>query len=391
MKKVFVLDARRTAIVTAGGKFKFIRPELLAARLLEALRADFFSRFDQTDRSDRSSDQIPIDEIILGNAVGTGGNLARLAALIAELDLPASTVDMQCASGAAAISIGFAKLAAGLADCVIVGGVESASLQPLRVYHRNDPRRAQSNADSIEGGYYTAQFSPDELSPNAMLEGAERVAQAENISKRELDEWAIESHRRASGSRDRLIERIVPIEGWTLDNGIRDRIDHRLLARAPRPLGEGTITSAGNACRINDGAAMIVLASENFLERFNLEPLARIITAVSLGGEPRESPRGAMRTADFLLKKNKLRWEQLSAIEFNEAFAVIDVLFERSHPTLIDRYNRLGGALAYGHPYGASGAILLLHLIESLGERGGLGLLSIAGAGGVGQAILIER
>ena len=326
MKKVYVLDAKRTAIVTSNGKFKSVRPEIMGARLLKS----FFPPFRSTQ----------IDEIIMGNAVGTGGNIARLTTLTAGLNVPALTVDMQCASGAAAIAIAFAKIRAGLADCIIAGGIESASLQPLRIYHRNDPRHAQSTVDGIDGAYYTAQFSPDTLSPTAMLEGAERVARSERISKRELDDWAIESHRRAAQARSLLVDNIISIDGWNVDNGIRDRIDHRLLDRAPLPLGEGTVTSAGNSCRINDGAALTVLASEEFIHRYNLKPVAEILSAVTLGGDPKESPRGAMNTADFLLLKNNLRWENLNAIELNEAFAVIDVLFEREHPTLIDRYNR---------------------------------------------------
>ena len=377
MKKVYVLDAKRTAIVTSNGKFKSVRPEIMGARLLKS----FFPPFRSTQ----------IDEIIMGNAVGTGGNIARLTTLTAGFDIPALTVDMQCASGAAAIAIAFAKIRAGLADCIIAGGIESASLQPLRIYHRNDPRHDQTAVDNIDGAYYTAQFSPDSLSPTVMLEGAERVARSELISKLDLDDWAIESHRRAAQARSLLVDNIISIDGWNVDNGIRDRIDHRLLDRAPLPLGEGTVTSAGNGCRINDGAALTVLASEEFIHRYNLKPVAEILSAVTLGGDPKESPRGAMSTADFLLLKNNLRWENLNAIELNEAFAVIDVLFEREHLTLIDRYNRLGGALAYGHPYGASGAILLLHLIKALGPNGGLGLLSIAGAGGMGQALLIDR
>lgn len=381
MRKVCILDVRRSAIVTSNGKFKFMRPEVFGAQLLRRLRAEHADAFDH------------IDEIILGNAVGTGGNIARLCALTADLDqsIPAVTVDMQCASGAASIAIAFAKIRAGLADCIIAGGIESSSLQPLRIYHRNDPRHAQSSVDGINGAYLTAQFSPDTLAPTAMLEGAERVAQSDHISKHELDEWAIESHHRAARARASLSDAIVPIDGWAIDNGIRDRIDHRLLDRAPLPLGEGTITSAGNSCRINDGAALAVLVSDDFIHRYNLEPAAEILSAVSLGGDPMESPRGAMSTADFLLHRSNLRWENLNAIELNEAFAVIDVMFERAHPTLIDRYNRLGGAIAYGHPYGASGAILLLHLIRALGSTGGLGLMSIAGAGGMGQAILIKR
>ena len=111
----------------------------------------------------------------------------------------------------------------------------------------------------------------------------------------------------------------------------------------------------------------------------------------AVGGDPAESPRGAMRTADCLLEQAGLSYQALDAIEFNEAFAVIDVLFSRRFPELVERYNRFGGALAYGHPYGASGTILLLHLLKSLQYvQGHYGILSIAGAGGMGEAVLVE-
>ena len=153
------------------------------------------------------------------------------------------------------------------------------------------------------------------------------------------------------------------------------------------PLGEGTIISAANACRINDGAAFVVLASENFVRENNLSPVAQLLDVATGGVNPLESPRGAQAVADKLLYKNNLTYENLDAIEFNEAFAVIDVLFERAHPNLVDKFNRLGGALAYGHPYGASGAILMIHLLASL--KDGFGLIAVAGAGGTGDAVLV--
>ena len=169
-------------------------------------------------------------------------------------------------------------------------------------------------------------------------------------------------------------------------------INQKILDRAPLPLGEGTIISAGNACRINDGAAFVILASEKFLTAHDLKPAAEILSVATGGVNPLESPRGAGEIADKILAENNLTYEKLSAIEFNEAFAVIDVLFERKHKNLTDRYNRLGGALAYGHPYGASGAILMIHLLKSLEiAGGGSGLLSIAGAGGTGEAILVRE
>ena len=373
--KVYILGGLRTPIVVANTKFKNIRPEIFGAEVLKALRKKF-----NLNR---------VDEIICGNAVGTGGNLARLMTLLSGFDesTPALTVDRQCASGAAAISIAFAKISAGLADVIIAGGAESSSLQPLRIYHKNDDRFNLTAADNIQGAYKTAQFSPEELDPLAMLKGAQRVAQAENISKAELDSWVFISHQRANDAKNILKDFIVPINGVDADNGIKN-ITEKLLARAPLPLGKNSVISAANACRINDGAAFVVLANENFIRENNLLPAAQILDVMTLGINPLESPRGAQAVADKILAKNNLRYENLAAIEFNEAFAVIDILFQRAHKNLTDIYNPLGGALAYGHPYGASGAILMIHLLAAL--KNGLGLISIAGAGGTGDSILIE-
>ena len=373
---VYILGGLRSPIVVANTKFKALRPEIFGAEVLKALRQKF--------------SLARVDEIICGNAVGTGGNIARLMTLTAGFDTStaALTVDRQCASGAAAISLAYAKISCGLDDVIIAGGVESASLQPLRVYHKNDPRFDLTAADGIQGGYRTAQFSPGELDALAMLKGAQRVAEAENISKNELDAWVLTSHGRAAKAIELLRGSLVEVAGVKEDTGIKKNISRRLLERAPLPLGKGTVISAANACRINDGAAFVVLASENFVRKNNLSPAAQILDAVTGGVNPFESPRGAQAVADKLLIRNGLTYDDLAAIEFNEAFAVIDVLFERAHPACVDKFNPLGGALAYGHPYGASGALLMIHLLASL--KGGKGLMSIAGAGGTGDSILIE-
>jgi len=375
---VYILGGFRTPIVVANTKFKDIRPEIFGAGVLMALRQKFSLE--------------SVDEIICGNAVGTGGNIARLMTLTAGFDdkTAALTVDRQCASGAAAISIGYAKIACGLADVIIAGGVESASQQPLRIYHKNDPRFYMTVTDGVQGGYRTAQFSPDEFDALAMLKGAQRIAEAENISKIALDAWALISHMRAARAIELLRDSIVEVAGIEEDTGIKKNISRKLLDRAPLPLGKGTVISAANACRINDGAAFVVLASENFVRQNNLTPAAQILDAATGGVNPLESPRGAQAVADKLLARNNLAYDALAAIEFNEAFAVIDVLFERAHIDCIDKFNQLGGALAYGHPYGASGAVLMIHLLATLKTGGGFGLMSIAGAGGTGDAVLIE-
>ena len=379
MEDVYVLAVMRTPIVGKNGRFRTVRPEILGAEVLKALK-------------NRCGFAAP-DGILGGNAVGTGGNIARLMSLQAGFDpsVPACTVDMQCASAAAAISLAYAKLASGQGDIWIAGGMESSSLQPLRVYAARDERYGMT--PNRDGQYYTAQFAPKDMSPDTMLRGAERVASAEGITRRELEGWALRSHRRAAeAAQNGVFEDIlVPVNGWKNDDGIRLQMSQRLLDRLPLLLGEGTTLTAGTACCINDGAAFAVLASGRYVAKTGFRPLARIIGTAAVGGDPAESPRGAMQTAEVLLGRLGLCHEQLAAIEYNEAFAVIDVLFERAHPDCLNRYNRFGGALAYGHPYGASGAVLLAQLIKSLkAAGGGKGILSIAGAGGMGEAIALE-
>ena len=380
MRDVFIAAGLRTPIAHRGGALAHVLPEELGARVIRAMLRHL------------GLGGVELSGVLAGNAVGTGGNIARLMALRAGLseEVPSCTVDMQCASAAAAISLAAAKIASGQGECFLAGGMESASLQPLRVYDARDPRRALVP----DGVYRTAQFSPGELEEDAMLRGAERVMQQEAVTRAELDAAVLRSHRLAAAAwREGLLDDVVlPLPECARDTGIRPHLTQRLLDRLLPHFGPGTLLNAGNACAIYDGAAFLLLVSGTFLRRQKWKPLARLVAAASRGGNPQESPRGAMRTADFLLAQQGLLYGDLAAIEFNEAFAVIDVLFARAHGDCLARYNRLGGALAYGHPYGASGAVLALHLLQSLRQAGGgLGLLSIAGAGGMGEAILLER
>lgn len=378
MNEVWIVDGLRSAILKKNGGFANVLPEDLGAELIKALL--------------KRNSLNEVDGVIGGNAVGTGGNIIRLTALKAGLPcgVPALTVDMQCASGAAAIDLSYSRIAMGQDEVLIAGGIESASLQPARQYSPRDERYSLTE----DGFYYVAQFSPDSLSQKAMLEGAERVARMENISRQELNKWVISSHQKAAEAQRKgiLQDLIYPINGIEKDDGIRPRMNQKLLDRLPRLMGAGSLTDAGNACGINDGGAFLLLASEKWAKANGFKPLARIISTAMAGGPPGESPRGAMLAADKVLASSGLSYEATDVIEFNEAFAVIDVLFERRFPELTDKYLRFGGALAYGHPYAASGAILMLHLIRSLEvSEGKYGLMAIAGAGGMGEAIIVER
>ena len=409
MEKVYLIGGLRSHIGLTGGLFKTVPAEELAAAVLQKIMEKY-------------SCVLQADGLLCGNAVGTGGNITRLAALKAGLPatVPALTIDMQCASAAASIELAMTKIGSGMADILIAGGFESTSMQPVRVYAKADPRYR-------EEGFTVAQFSPDTTSAKAMLEGAERTCQKHGFTREELDAFAVRSHQLAKKAREenRLNEIVVSVFGSEGDEGIRDRMSPKLAARMPKlfteeevkellagdsaslPIKENVdkqnvlqeqkipvtpLLTAANACLMNDGAAFVVLASRQAVEQYGLRPEAELLAGFDGGVDPRYSPEGAIETGEHLLQRCDLQPEQIDVFEYNEAFAVISALFARKYPELTARYCPWGGALAYGHPYGASGAILLLHLWQELKQtEGKLGLLSIAGAGGLGTALLVKK
>ena len=417
MEKVFLLGGLRSHIGLTGGMFKTVPAEELAAAVLQKV-------------IEKYPCALQADGLVCGNAVGTGGNITRLAALKAGLPvhIPALTLDMQCASAAASIELAMTKIGSGMADVLIAGGFESTSMQPVRVYAKADSRYT-------EAGFTVAQFSPDTTSAKVMLEGAERTCQKHGFTREELDAFAVRSHQLAKKARDekRLQDVVVSVSGSVGDEGIRDRMSPKLAARMPKLFtseevaalckeqikgtesgGEAGIKSdaesesgaglsnekstvtplltAANACLMNDGAAFVILVSEKAVEKYDLQPEAELLAGFEWGVDPRYSPEGAIETGAGLLQRCGLQPEEIDVFEYNEAFAVISALFARKHPELAERYCPWGGALAYGHPYGASGAILLLHLWQELKQKNGrLGLLSIAGAGGLGTALLVKN
>ena len=391
MEKVFLLGGLRSHIGLTGGMFKNIPAEQLAAAVLKKV-------------IEKYPCALQADGLICGNAVGTGGNITRLAALLAGLPVhvPALTVDMQCASAAASIELAMTKIGCGLADILIAGGFESTSMQPTRVYAKADARYTAE-------GFTVAQFSPDTESAKVMLEGAERTCQKHGFTREELDAFAVRSHQLAKKARaeGNLRDVVVSVFGSVGDEGIRDKMSPKLAARMPQlftkeeveKLLQGSsetqtvpLLTAANACLTNDGAAFVILVSQRAAEKYNLLPEMELLSGFDWGVDPRYSPEGAIETGQHLLERCGLQPEEIDVFEYNEAFAVISALFARKYPALTERYCPWGGALAYGHPYGASGAILLLHLWQELKQRKGtLGLLSIAGAGGLGTALLVKN
>ncbi len=377
MQKVYVASGLRTYIGLENHMYKFTPAEDLAAGVLACLW--------------ERHKEIPIDYVIGGNAVGAGGNITRLAMLKAGMpeNIPAMTVDLQCASGLESIAVAYGKIATGQCEMVIAGGFDSASTAPLRTHHKNHPAYQEGNAS-----YQVAQFVPEEHDAMTMIRGAEEAAKTEGFSRQQLDEYVLQSHQKAalakaSGCLQEFLLRMP--DGKACDEGIKANISEKLLRNLPPVLSNGERITAGNACRKNDGAAFVLLASEAAVKKYALTPRAEIIGCVSAGANAMESPRSIIAALKKLEERYPEAFHKMGALECNEAFSVITALVDKYYPEYMDRYNIFGGALAYGHPYGASGGIIMLHLLKALDVRKETyGVAAIAAAGGVGNAILVR-
>ena len=381
MKGVYIIGGKRSYIGVENGMYRHVPAEILGAKVLQEVVKT--QPIELTD----------VEGIFAGNAVGAGGNIARLMALEAGMpqEIPAVTVDLQCGSGLEAMSIAAAKICSGQADLLVAGGFESSSTAPVRSNHPNHPDYTKEG----ENAYKTAKFAPGKREEAAMLQGAERTAIAEHITRQDLDRWVLRSHALAVQAQNEKIlqDSIVQIQADACrDEGIRERMSARLLAKVPCILPDGQVLTVANTCLTNDGAAFLLLASEKYVKEHNIKPVAELVDAVAVGGDPAMSPKTAVKVIARLLSRNKMNAADIAVFECNEAFAVIDELFMRAYPQAVERYNMFGGALAYGHPYGASGGIICLHAIRALQKmQGEYAVVSIAAAGGVGTALLLKN
>nr|WP_063554676.1 thiolase family protein [Clostridium ljungdahlii] len=382
-KKVYIIGGLRTPIGKANGCLKEFLPEKLAAYLIKKL----IYKYDIPKAS--------IEEVILGNAIGPGGNLARLSLLEAGLpfDAVGTTIDFQCGSGLKAINLAGNLIKSGQRKLIIVGGSESTSLAPNKQYNPKDYR--YKGKDIF---FKRAQFSPYSIGDPDMIEGAENTAKYCGITRKDMDIWALQSHIKALESRDKnkLEDIICGIQTDKKfikeDENIRKKPSLKLIERAMPILNRhGTIT-AGNTCSTNDGAALIIMASEDIVQKYNLRPQAVWIGGESAGVDPNLFPLGAIAASEKLLKLKNLKIADIDLMEINEAFAVKVLAFLKHFNYPKYRINVFGGAIAYGHPYGASGGIIMLHLLEALKDRNKeVGMAAVGVAGGLGEAAIIER
>ncbi|MZR13744.1 acetyl-CoA C-acyltransferase [Maritimibacter sp. DP07] len=365
MTGVRVIAALRTPVAPRGGALSRFELDDLCAPVLTRVMAAAGLAPDA------------VDDVVLGNALGAGGNPARRVALAAGLPerVAGLTLDRQCCGGLDALVVGAALIAAGQAEVIAAGVVESYTRRPLRL--RTDPDGGAPVA------YERPPFTPWPDRDPEMDDAAEALAIASGVPRAVQDDWAIESHRKARAA-DMSAE-LVPFAGWDRDAFTRN-LTPKLAARAPRL--SGSITAA-NAAVAADGAAVCLLVSDRVAAQLP-DPGLAYRGGVTLGAEPDLPGLAPVAAIHALLDRTGTAARDLAVAEVMEAYAVQAIACVHGaglDPTIV---NPGGGGLARGHPVGVSGTINAVRLFHELKQRGGTGLAAIAAAGGLGTAVMFS-
>jgi 3-oxoadipyl-CoA thiolase len=389
--EAFVVSGVRTPIGRYGGVLAHVRPDDLAALVVGEAVAR------------AGVDPALVDEVILGAANQAGEdnrNVARMAALLAGLpvSVPGFTVNRLCASGLTAVATARALIAAGDADVVVAGGVESMTRapwvteKPAKAFAKPGP----SFDTSIGWRFTNPRF--EEETTASMPQTAETVARRWKLTREELDAFALRSHERAvAAAKDgRFAGEIVPVpvrDGVVdADEGPRPDTSLERLARLRPVNGPDGVVTAGNSSSLNDGAAAVVVVSDRFLDRHGLTPRARLVAAANVGVPPEIMGIGPVPATRKVLDRAGWTVGDLDAVELNEAFASQSLACVRDLGLDPERVNADGGAIALGHPLGASGTRILVTLLGRLERSGGRrGLATMCVGVGQGSALLVER
>ena len=369
MKTAYIVKAYRTAVGKAPrGVFRFKRPDELAAETIEYMM-DKLPEFDKNR----------IDDVIVGNAMPEaeqGLNVGRLISLMGlkTEDVAGMTVNRYCASGLETIAIASAKIQSGMADCIIAGGAESMSYIPMGGYK---PVPDYQLAKEGHEDYYWG-----------MGLTAEAVANQYNVSREDQDEFAYNSHQKAikAQAEDRFQDQIVPItidqtyvdddgkkktKSYTVtkDEGPRKDTSEAVLNKLRPVFAEGGSVTAGNSSQMSDGAAFVMVMSEEMVKELNLEPIARMVSYTAVGVEPRIMGVGPVKAIPKAIKQAGLKQDDISLIELNEAFASQSLAVIRELGLNKDIVNVNGGAISMGHPLGCTGAKLSVQIFDEMRKR----------------------
>ena len=377
----------RSAVVPVGGAFKALHAHELGAPVLQALLQQ------------AALPASAVQAVVLGNALGAGGNPARMLALAAGLSpaCAAYSLDTQCCAGLDAIALAASLVASGQADVVVAGGAEAWSRAPIRATR-------PLHAGDAPVVYERPPFAPKPQDDPDLLLAAARYAAAQGHSRAAQDACAAASHARALQSAELLRSEIVPIHGVVQDAFPR-QLSERQIARLPAVAQtDADVTEAVRAEHAvstiaispkADGAALVLLMSDAACQRYGVTPRAHWLGHQSLGGAPAMPLVLAAEAAQALLLAQQRRWPELAAIELHDAFAVQGLQWQallQAHGADPALLNRHGGGIARGHPIGASAAVALVRVLADLqtAPAGALGLAAVAGAGGLGSAGLVQ-
>ena len=384
-----ILSAVRTPVGRYGGALSGVRPDDLAALAVAAA----------VERA--GVDPGEIDDVYLGCANQAGEdnrNVARMAVLLAGLpqSVPGVTVNRLCASGLAAVVEAARAVVAGEGELFVAGGVESMSRAPLAIAKADRPfARGNVVAYDTHLGWRFPNPRLEALFPlESMGETGENVAERWNVSREDQDAFALRSQRRWQQAQEagRFADELIPVGDVSVDEHPRpDTSADKLAALEPVFRSGGTVT-AGNASGVNDGAAALVVASEEKAGELGIEPLARYVTSAAVGVDPRVMGIGPIGAVRKVLDRAGIGVGDLDLVELNEAFASQSLVVIRELGLDPERVNVNGGAIAIGHPLGMSGARLVVTLAHELRRRGGrYGLATLCVGVGQGQAALFER
>lgn len=390
MSEAYIVDIKRTAIGNLNGTLASIPAQKLSATIIEYL----------LNKHNISPEQI--SEVIMGHVLTSaqGQNPARQAAIYGNLPItvPAFTINHVCGSGLKSICLAAQSILAGDSDIILAGGQENMSMSPHAIHIRNGTKFGDARLIDlmIHDGLM------DIFSLYHMGITAENIAKKYNISRQEQDEFACLSQNRAEAAQknNRFVEEIIPITikqksgdiVFNQDEFIRQGTTYESLARLkPAFLKDGSVT-AGNSSGINDAAAVALIMSKKKMEELGLKPMARIMSYATTGVDPSIMGTGPITAVKKALDKANWKIEQVDLIEANEAFAAQAISVNKELGWDINKVNVNGGAIALGHPIGASGARILTTLLHEMQKRDlKKGLASLCIGGGMGIAMCIER
>jgi acetyl-CoA C-acetyltransferase len=380
--QAYLVDAARTPVAKRNGGLKDIHPADLGAHIIRTLvvRNDF--------------DPSAVDDVVFGVCDQLGpqaGDVARTCWLAAGLpdDVPGVTVDRQCGSSQQAVHFAAQAVMSGTQDIVVAGGVQNMSMIPISAAYTAAEQWGLSDPFSGSSGW-TVRYGDEEVS---QFRAADLVAEKWQLTRDELDEYGLESHRRAVNAIDNgwFNQEIVPLAGVSVDEGPRrDTSVERMAALAP--LREGGRVTAGHASQISDAASAVLIASERAVADHGLIPRARIHHIDVRADDPILMLTAPMRATQRALSRSGMSIDDIDLIEINEAFAPVPMAFQRELHADPERINVGGGAIALGHPIGATGTRLLTTLLHALERTSGrYGLQTICEGGGQANVTIIER